>query len=214
MKPIQYALLMIDFQNDFCLKGGYGDQCAGLDWVNPVIPKAKALLEGARAYGVPVIHTREGYAPDLSDCPPLRIERSEKAGAKYGSEGPMGRLMIRGEYGNQIIEELAPIEGELQYDKNSYGAFATTTIDEDLKALGVTDLVFAGVTADICVHTTLREATDRGYNCLYVRDAISTLNPYIRKAAEEMIRQEGGIWGEVVDSEAIIEIWAKLKASE
>tara|TARA_R100000027_G_scaffold61790_2_gene53434 strand:- start:17002 stop:17646 length:645 start_codon:yes stop_codon:yes gene_type:complete len=209
MKQRSYALLMIDFQNDFCKEGGYGDRCGGLDWVRPVIPRARELLDAARAYGVPVIHTREGYAPDLSDCPPLRVERSEQAGARYGSMGPMGRLMIRGEFGNQIIEELAPIAGEIEYDKPSYGAFATTSIEKDLRRLGVTDLVFAGVTADVCVHTTLREATDRGFNCIYVKDAISTLDPAIRKAAEEMILQEGGIWGQVVESADMIDVWSR-----
>ena len=117
--------------------------------------------------------------------------------------------MIRGEFGNQIIEELAPIAGEIEYDKPSYGAFATTSIEKDLRRLGVTDLVFAGVTADVCVHTTLREATDRGFNCIYVKDAISTLDPAIRKAAEEMILQEGGIWGQVVESADMIDVWSR-----
>jgi len=210
MKIDTCALLLIDFQKDFCSPGGYGDQCFGLDWVTPILPVAERLLQAARELGVTVIHTREGYAADLSDCPPLRIERSRKAGGEYGKEGPLGRLMIRGEVGNALIDAHAPLEGELTYDKHSYGTFATTCIEQDLRERGIEQLFVAGVTADVCVHTTLREATDRSFDCYYVRDAISTFDPGIRKACEEMILQEGGIWGQLTDSAEVIELWQSL----
>lgn len=214
MKLETCALLLIDFQKDFCSPGGYGDQCFGLDWVRPILPVAERLLQTARELGITVIHTREGYAPDLSDCPPLRIERSRKAGGEYGSMGPMGRLMIRGEAGNALIDSLAPIEGERAYDKPSYGSFATTSIEQDLRAQGIQQLFVAGVTADVCVHTTLREATDRSFDCYYIRDAISTVDPGIRKACEEMILQEGGIWGQLTDSEQVIALWQQLQKTQ
>ena len=179
--------------------------------MRPILPVAERLLQTARELGITVIHTREGYAPDLSDCPPLRIERSKKAGGEYGSMGPMGRLMIRGEEGNALIDSLAPIAGERAYDKPSYGSFATTSIEKDLRAAGIQQLFIAGVTADVCVHTTLREATDRSFDCYYIRDAISTVDPGIRKACEEMILQEGGIWGQLTDSEKVIALWKQLQ---
>jgi len=191
------ALVLIDFQRDFCSKGGYADMCSGLDWVNPIIPNTKKLLKVARELGLTIIFTRESYASDLSDCSQIKLQRSETAGAKYGEQGPMGRFMIRGEYGNDIIDELTPLEDEIILDKSSYGAFLTTNIDEILKSKGIEHIAIAGVTADVCVHTTLREATDRGYSCFYLKDAISAFNPDIRKACEQMILEEGGVWGEL-----------------
>lgn len=202
-----FGLLMIDFQRDFCAPGGYSDRCGGLDWVTPILPHARRLLEAARAAGVFIVHTREGYAPDLSDLWPERLERSKAAGAEYGSPGPMGRLMIRGEYGQDIIDELAPLPGEHVMDKNTYGAFARSDLESILKNAGVKKLALAGVTADVCVHTTLREATDRGFDCYYVRDAISTFDPEIRRACERMVEQEGGIWGHLVTVDEMIGIW-------
>lgn len=198
---------MIDFQRDFCARGGYSDQCGGLDWVLPVLPNARRLLEGARAAGVFVGHTREGYAPDLSDLYPIRRQRSKAAGAEYGTPGPMGRLMIRGEYGHDLLDELQPHEGEPVIDKATYGAFARSNLEELLHAAGVEKLALAGVTADVCVHTTLREATDRGFDCYYVRDAISTFDPEIRTACERMVEQEGGIWGHLVTTDQMLTLW-------
>jgi nicotinamidase-related amidase len=201
------GLLMIDFQRDFCAPGGYSDRCGGIDWVTPILPQAKRLLESARALGVCVVHTREGYAPDLSDLHPERLERSRAAGAAYGSHGPMGRLMIRGEYGQDIIDELKPAPGETVLDKASYGAFYGSNLEDILRQAGVRRLAIAGVTADVCVHTTLREATDRGFDCHYVKDAISTFDPEVRRACEIMVEQEGGIWGNLVTVDQMIELW-------
>lgn len=202
-----FALLMIDFQRDFCAPGGYSDQCGGLGWVTPILPNARRLLDAARAAGLVIVHTREGYAPDLSDCPPVRVERSRKAGGEYGSAGPLGRLMIRGEYGHDFVDELRPLPGEQVLDKNTYGAFARSTLEADLKARGVRRLALAGVTADVCVHTTLREAADRGFDCYYVRDAIATFDPWIRLACEQMVLQEGHIWGHLTTTDELIALW-------
>lgn len=202
-----FGLLMIDFQRDFCARGGYSDLCGGLDWVLPILPNAVRLLEAAREAGAFIVHTREGYAADLSDCPPVRVERSRKAGGEYGSQGPLGRLMIRGEYGHDFVDELQPLPGETVLDKNTYGAFAKSHLETLLKDKGVRRLAIAGVTADVCVHTTLREAADRGFDCYYVRDAISTFDPEIRRACELMVNQEGGIWGQLVTVEEIVSLW-------
>jgi nicotinamidase-related amidase len=205
-----FGLLMIDFQRDFCAAGGYADQCGGLDWVLPILPKARQLLEGARKHKICIVHTREGYAPDLSDLFPERLARSRTAGAEYGQRGPLGRIMIRGEYGQDIIDELRPASDELVLDKNSYGAFCRTNLEQVFKTSGVKRLALAGVTADVCVHTTLREATDRGFDCYYVKDAISTFDPEIRLACEKMVLQEGQIWGQLVTAAEMLELWRSL----
>ena len=201
------ALLMIDFQRDFCAAGGYSDRFAGLDWVKPIIAPARRLLEAARRAGLLVIHTREGYAPDLSDCSPAKLQRSRNAGSEIGSRGPMGRLLIRGEHGHDIIDELRPIAGEIVVDKASYGAFCGTNLERILRGRGIKALVFAGVTADVCVHTTLREAYDRWFDCYYVADAISCFDPEIRRACEKMIQEEGGIWGALTSVDEMVRGW-------
>jgi biuret amidohydrolase len=201
------ALLMIDFQRDFCAAGGYSDRFAGLDWVKPIIAPAQRLLAGARRAGHLVVHTREGYASDLSDCSPAKLLRSRNAGSEIGSRGPLGRLLIRGEYGHDIIDELRPIAGEIVVDKASYGAFCGTNLERLLRGRGVTTVVLAGVTADVCVHTTLREAYDRWFDCHYVADAISCFDPEIRRACEKMITEEGGIWGELTSVDRMLRAW-------
>jgi nicotinamidase-related amidase len=201
------ALMMIDFQRDFCAPGGYSDRFAGLDWVKPIIQPAQRLLEAARRAGHLVVHTREGYAPDLSDCSPSKLLRSRNAGSEIGTEGPMGRLLIRGEYGHDIIDELQPVAGELVVDKASYGAFCGTNLERLLRGRGIDTLYFAGVTADVCVHTSLREAYDRWFHCFYVADAISCFDPDIRRACERMITEEGGIWGALTSVDEVVRIW-------
>jgi nicotinamidase-related amidase len=201
------ALMMIDFQRDFCAPGGYSDRFAGLEWVKPIVQPAQRLLAAARRAGHLVVHTREGYAPDLSDCSPAKLLRSRNAGSEIGTEGPMGRLLIRGEYGHDIIDELRPIPGELVVDKASYGAFCGTNLERLLRGRGIDTLYFAGVTADVCVHTTLREAYDRWFHCYYVADAISCFDPDIRRACERMIAEEGGIWGALTSVDEVDRGW-------
>ncbi|TAG09708.1 MAG: cysteine hydrolase [Verrucomicrobia bacterium] len=202
-----FALIMIDFQRDFCDPGGYSDHCGGIDWVTAIVPQAKRLLEYARIAGVCVIHTREGYAPDLSDLHANRIGRSRAAGVAYGTQGPLGRVMIRGEYGHGTIDALKPLASETIIDKASYGAFYGSDLENILRQAGVQRLAIAGVTADVCVHTTLREATDRGFDCYYVKDAISTFDPTVRHACEMMVEQEGGIWGSLTTVDEMLELW-------
>jgi nicotinamidase-related amidase len=201
------ALLMIDFQRDFCAEGGYSDRFAGLEWVKPILSPARRLLEAARRAGHLVVHTREGYAADLSDCSPAKLARSRNAGSEIGTLGPMGRLLIRGEHGHDIIDSLQPVAGEIVIDKASYGAFCGTNCESLLRARGIDTLVFAGVTADVCVHTTLREAYDRWFSCFYVKDAISCFDPDIRRACEKMIEEEGGIWGTLTSVDEIVRGW-------
>ena len=208
IRPAQLALLLIDFQRDFCDPGGYAARFGDIAWAREIIPAAQRLLDAARAAGVTIVHTREGYAPDLSDCSPPKRERSRRAGAEIGSAGPLGRLLIRGEYGHDFVDELRPLPSETVIDKPTYGAFCQSTLEQLLRSRGITTCAVAGVTADVCVHTTLREATDRGFHCLYVRDAISTMDPAVRKACESMVNMEGGVWGELVTVDQIV---AELK---
>lgn len=204
---------MIDFQRDFCAAGGYADQCGGLDWLADVVPQAVKLLAAARRAGHVIVHTREGYAADLSDVYPEKLARSRKAGGEIGKPGPLGRLLIRGEYGHDFIDELQPLPGELVIDKATYGAFARTALEEELRKREVTTCSIAGVTADVCVHTTLREATDRGFVCYYVRDAITTFDPEVRRVCERMIDMEGGIWGQLATVDEMVALWESTSAA-
>jgi len=200
------ALLLIDFQRDFCDAGGYAEQVFGVGFAREVVPRAQRLLQAARALGLCIVHTREGYSADLSDCTLQRRVRSRRAGAPIGASGPLGRFLIRGQYGHGIIRELEPQGREIVIDKPSYGAFLYSTLEPALRALGIQHLYFTGVTADVCVHTTLREATDRGFFCHYVSDAISTFDAELRRACERMVDVEGGIWGRRVSSaEALVD---------
>jgi nicotinamidase-related amidase len=204
------ALLLIDFQRDFCSPGGYADAYGGVAWAQEIIPAARQLLEAARRAGHIVVHTREGYAPDLSDCAPAKLERSRKANAEIGSQGPLGRFLIRGEYGHDFIDELRPLPGELVIDKPTYGAFCRSNLEAVLRQGGVGCCAIAGVTADVCVHTTLREAIDRGFDCLYVADAIATFDPELRRACEKMVEIEGGVWGRLTTAKELVTAWNAL----
>lgn len=192
------ALIIIDMQRDFCDSGGYAAK-AGLDvqQLSSVISKIQALLHAARQAGLLVIHTREGHLPDLSDCHPAKLVRSESAGAPIGQKGPMGRLLIRGEYGHDIIDELKPLDGEIIVDKPGYGAFYRTYLETLLEQHGIRRIILCGVTTEVCVHSTLREAVDRGYQCITVGDASAASNPELQQAALDIISVEGGIFGDV-----------------
>ena len=192
------ALLVIDMQRDFCEAGGYADQ-AGLDIarLSGVIDNIAALLAAARTAGMAVIYTREGHLPDLSDCPPVKRLRSRQGGAEIGSNGPMGRLLIRGEHGQDVIDRLAPQAGEVVIDKPGYGAFHRTGLQQVLSERGIVHLILCGVTTEVCVHSTLREAIDRGYACVTVADACAASQARLQEPALAMIGVEGGIFGQV-----------------
>lgn len=198
------ALVVIDMQRDFCDKDGYAAK-AGLDVkrLSGVVGNIGQLLDAARRAGLLVIHTREGHLPDLSDCSPAKRLRSELAGAPIGQKGPMGRLLIRGEYGHDIIDELKPLPSEIVVDKPGYGAFYRTQLENLLERHGIRCLILCGVTTEVCVHSTLREATDRGYRCITVGDACAAGNPRLQQAALDMIAVEGGIFGAVATTVAV-----------
>lgn len=200
------ALIIIDMQRDFCSPGGYAHQ-AGLDItrMQAVVSQAKQLLNTARAARVMVVHTREGHLPDLSDCPPVKLARSVTAGAAIGSLGPLGRLLVRGEQGHDFVEELRPRPGELVIDKPGYSAFHQTLLGKHLAAQGIEQLVLCGVTTEVCVHSTLRDAVDRGYRCVTVSDATAASQPELQAPALAMIGVEGGIFGAVCSTAECVE---------
>lgn len=198
------ALVVIDMQRDFIEQGGFGS-ILGND-VRPlarIVPTVRRLLDGFRAAGLPVIHTREGHVPDLSDCPPSKRARGRGA-LTIGDAGPMGRILVDGEPGNDLVPELAALPGETVILKPGKGAFYATPLDALLKQLGVNHLVFAGVTTEVCVQTTMREANDRGYESLLAEDATESYFPEFRAATLAMIRAQGGIVGWTAPTEAIV----------
>lgn len=198
LDPQATALIVIDMQRDFCSPGGYAHQ-AGLDIarMQAVVGQVKALLVAARAAGLHVFHTREGHLPDLSDCPPTKLARSVAAGAPIGSPGPLGRLLVRGEQGHDFVPELRPLFCEHVIDKPGYGAFHKTTLGALLGAFGIRRLLICGVTTEVCVHSTLREAIDRGFFCTTVGDATAASQAELQAPALAMIGVEGGIFGGV-----------------
>jgi nicotinamidase-related amidase len=199
------ALLVIDMQRDFCNPQGYAAR-AGLDVARLAQPIAciRRLLDAARGAGMLVVHTREGHRPDLSDCPPEKMRRSLRAGAAIGSPGPMGRLLVRGEYGHDFIDELQPVAGEVVIDKPGYGAFHQTDLDQVLQSRTIRQLILCGVTTEVCVHSTLREAVDRGYACVTVGDATAASDPALQAPALAMLGVEGGIFGAVVATDQLL----------
>lgn len=199
------ALLVIDMQRDFCAPGGYAGQ-AGLDigLLRAPIPAIQRLLVTARARGLLVLHTREGHRADLSDLPETKRLRALKAGAAIGSQGPLGRLLVRGEHGHDLIDELQPLSGESVIDKPGYSAFAHTDLDLLLRNRGIRKLIITGVTTEVCVHSTLRSAVDLGYACTLVSDACASPDPALHAAALAMVGVEGGLFGRVCDSQQVI----------
>ncbi len=198
------ALIIIDMQRDFVEPGGFGS-ALGND-VTPlmnIVPTLQKLLAVARNLKMPIIHTREAHLPDLSDCPPAKRLRG-KSGLRIGDEGPMGRLLIDGEPGNEIVEPLAPRAGEYDLAKPGKGAFYRTPLQDILKALKVTHLLITGVTTEVCVQTTMREANDRGYECLLVEDCTESYFPEFKRATLDMITAQGGIVGWVAPSSVVI----------
>lgn len=195
LDPAHTALVVIDMQRDFIEPGGFGDSLGNdVALLEAIIPTTAALIALFRRMGWPVIHTREAHDPDLANCPPAKIARG-KPGLRIGEMGAMGRILIAGEPGNQIVDALAPFEGEIVIDKPGKGMFWATGIHERLQNLGITHLVFAGVTTEVCVQTSMREANDRGYECLLIEDATESYFPAFKASTIEMIVAQAGIVG-------------------
>jgi nicotinamidase-related amidase len=189
------ALVLIDFQRDFMEPGGFGETLGNdVSLLAAIVPATQTLLAAWRKAGALVVHTRESHRPDLSDCPPAKRERGQPA-LRIGDDGPMGRILVQGEPGNQIIEALAPEAGEWVIDKPGKGAFYATGLHDRLQARGITHLVFGGVTTEVCVQTSLREANDRGYDCLLLEDCTESYFPEFKVATLAMVRAQGGIVG-------------------
>jgi nicotinamidase-related amidase len=198
--PKSTALLIIDMQRDFVMPGGFGE-ALGND-VTPlqatIAPTAR-VLEAARKRGMLVIHTREGHRPDLTDCPPTKLVRG-RGKTRIGDPGPMGRILVRGEVGHDIVPELYPRAGEPVIDKPGKGAFYATDLELILRDRGIKTLIVCGVTTEVCVNTSVREANDRGYECVVLSDCVGSYFPAFQKSALEMIKAQGGIFGWVSDS--------------
>jgi nicotinamidase-related amidase len=195
LPPGRTALIVIDMQRDFIEPGGFGAALGNdVSTLNAAIAPVARLLALFRAAGWPIVHTRESHLPDLSDCPPAKRRRG-RPGLRIGDDGPMGRILVRGQPGNAIVEPCAPLPGEIEIDKPGKGAFHGTALKETLDRLGATHLVFCGVTTEVCVQTSMREANDRGYECLVVEEATESYFPAFKQATLEMIRAQGGIVG-------------------
>lgn len=203
--PAKTALIVIDMQRDFIEPGGFGATLGNdVSLLQAIIPATARLIAGFRKAGLPVIHTRECHAADLSDCPPAKRTRG-KPSLRIGDPGPMGRILIAGEAGADIVDELYPVEGETVIDKPGKGAFYATSLGDILATKGVCQLVFAGVTTEVCVQTTMREANDRGYECILATDATESYFPEFKKAAIDMMTAQGAIVGWAATVDEIVE---------
>ena len=198
------ALVVIDMQRDFLEPGGFGAALGNdVTRLQAIVPTLQHLLAAWRARGLTIVHTQEGHAPDLSDCPSAKRLRG-KPGLRIGDSGPMGRILVLGEPGNDFVAELRPQPGEIVLPKPGKGAFCATGLDRMLKERGITHLVVTGVTTEVCVQTTMREANDRGYDCLLVEDATESYFPEFKTATLAMVRAQGGIVGWTAPTRAVV----------
>ncbi|HXJ83310.1 MAG TPA: isochorismatase family cysteine hydrolase [Candidatus Methylomirabilis sp.] len=212
--PATTALLMIDFQRDFVDPGGFGEALGNdVSLLRKVVPAAERVLRAARRGELLIVHTREGHRHDLTDCPPSKKARGRlKTG--IGDAGPMGRILVRGEAGHDIIKELYPEAGEPVIDKPGKGAFYATDLDAILKHRGIRHLIVCGVTTEVCVSTTLREANDRGYECLVLEDCVASYFPAFHDAALQMVTAQGGIFGWVAGSGSFLKALPRASRSD
>lgn len=216
-KPFPYdfdvartALVLIDMQRDFIEAGGFGETLGNdVSLLEAIVPATQAALRAWRQAGGLVVHTREAHQADLSDCPPAKRNRGNPT-LRIGDEGPMGRILVKGEPGNQIIDALAPVDGEIVIDKPGKGAFYATALHELLQQRGITHLLFGGVTTEVCVQTSMREANDRGYDSLLLEDCTESYFPAFKAATLDMVRAQGGIVGWTAPSSALLGALAAL----
>jgi len=211
--PERTALVIIDMQRDFLEPGGFGEALGNdVSLLAAAVGPCRRVLDAARDAGLLVIHTREGHRPDLSDAPPAKVERGAPA-KRIGDMGPMGRILIRGEPGHDIVEALYPIAGEPVVDKPGKGAFHQTDLELTLRNAGIENLLVCGVTTEVCVNTTVREANDRGYRCLVVADACASYFPEFHEMGLKMIKAQGGIFGWVTTSAGVVAALGSLEQS-